>query len=126
MNEVDQCVLDAIERLTEKAHAALARGEKTVTMTLPAAGWLVLFDEIRDRRPRNYSSLIRDDFMDRLNEAIERLHDEANFLIASNPKPIADRMARHIPPSTADVAAAMGQRGHRQWQQRHRTRRSDA
>ncbi len=90
-----------IEILREKLMAALAEGKKTATIQLPVMGWLSLLDEIQDRRPRNYSALLQDDHLDRLNALIEWLGAEIRYVIANNPS-VASRFGeeRHRKPGS--------------------------
>ena len=76
-----------IEKLNEAVLAAMARGEQTVKFEIPVMGWLAIFDEIRDRRPRNYSRLLVDDTITRLNDAIDFLLQETRHMIAWGPRP---------------------------------------
>jgi len=62
-----------IETLNAAVLAAIERGEQTVTIKLPCFELLAILEEIRDRRPRNYSRLIADDTIERLNAAIDRI-----------------------------------------------------
>jgi hypothetical protein len=111
--EREQRALEAEKRhlltfadMREKLMAGLGRGELTVTFTLPAMTWLDILDEIEQRRPRNYSMLLRDDLFDQLNAAIDRVHDEANFMIAYGPAgSVASRMDPERAPSRRDLAS---------------------
>jgi len=58
--------------LQEEVLSAVERGEHVVTVTLDAAAWLAIIDEVKDRRPRNFSQLLRDDFIERLESLILR------------------------------------------------------
>lgn len=88
--ERDQC--ETITSLREMLGQALAQKRTTVTLELSVFVWLNILDEVFDRRPRNYSRLLADDTLDRLNEAINRLHVEANLLIAAGPsQAVAER-----------------------------------
>jgi hypothetical protein len=74
--------LDNMRALEVELEVAFARGDKTATLKLSTLGWLSIVAEIKDRRPRNYSRWLADDTLARLNEAIERLHEVAVFMIA--------------------------------------------
>lgn len=96
----------AIRDFRERLMEALGRGELESTFKLPTMRWLDILDEIQDRRPRNYSMLLRDDLFDRLNAAIDRVHDEANFMTAYGPSgSVAARMDPDRQPSRRDLAS---------------------
>ncbi len=59
--------------------------------------WLNLLDEIEGRNARKYSQLVRDDFLDRLEETRERLHDEITYMVAMQPGPVAGRYGEGKP-----------------------------
>ena len=60
--------------------AALAAGQSTVTLELPVMAWLAILDEVRDRRPRNYTRILADhtaDVFASMAEALcDQMHDE--------------------------------------------------
>lgn len=104
--EAEKLHLQTFADIREKLMAGLSRGELTVTFTLPAMRWLDILDEVEQRRPRNYSMLLRDDLFDRLNSAIDRLHDEANFMVSYGPSgSVAARMDPDRVPSRRDLAS---------------------
>jgi hypothetical protein len=104
--EAEKCHLLTIQDIREKLMAGLSRGELTMSFSLPTMRWLDILDEIEQRRPRNYSMLLRDDLFDRLNSAIDRLHDEANFIVAFGPSgTVAARMDPDKVPSRRDMAS---------------------
>lgn len=104
--EAEKRHLRTIADMREKLMTGLSRGELTVTFTLPAMRWFDILDEVEQRRPRNYSMLLRDDLFDRMNAAIDRLHDEANFMVAHGPSgSIAARMDPERQPSRRDLAS---------------------
>lgn len=86
--------------------AALAAGNATVSYQLPVLAWLDIIAEIKDRHPRNYSSLLRDDMMERLENAIERLHEETTFVIAHGPADVSQRVSAERAQMRRDVASA--------------------
>jgi hypothetical protein len=103
--EAEQKYLNTIAEMREHLDAALVRRETFVSFELPVMAWVAVLDEIENQRPRNLSQLMRDDTLDRLNEAIDRLHDEANFLIASGPGDVAARIDPARRASRRDVAS---------------------
>lgn len=85
--------INTVEVLREHLMGALARRETTISFELPVMAWMAFCDEIEQHRPKNYSALLRDDAIDRLNAAIDRVHDEVLFMVASGPSPlVAARM----------------------------------
>jgi hypothetical protein len=68
-------LMDHVLVLQEEVLAAVDRGEQTVSVMLDAAAWLAIIDEVKDRRPRNLSQLLRDDFIDRLEAVVMRLEN---------------------------------------------------
>jgi hypothetical protein len=97
--------IENIENLREVLMRALADGRKTVKFELDVFGWLMLLDEVQDRRPRNYSALLRDDAMDRLEDSIEWLQAEIREVMVHGPSNLAGRFdgrrikRRHVPPA---------------------------
>jgi hypothetical protein len=77
--------LDNMRALEAELLAALARGDKTLKLELSVVGWMNVVDEIRDRRPRNFSRLLADDTLARMNAAIDRVHEEVVFMAAHGP-----------------------------------------
>lgn len=75
----------ALQELVNRAwvDAHLGRGPAEVTLTLPVVAWVGILDELKERRPRNLSYLLANDTAERLDAAIDRMHDEVNFVIAS-------------------------------------------
>lgn len=69
----DAQFIAGIEAIREKAMDALAKRHAKVTVTFSPLGLLTLLDEIQDRNPRNYTALVRDDTIGRLNAAIDRM-----------------------------------------------------
>lgn len=67
----DDALLRYLGNLADNLLASAARGEEKATIDLPVKAWLAIIDEIRDRRPRNYSRLLADDTIARLNEIID-------------------------------------------------------
>jgi hypothetical protein len=86
--------IENVDKLREELMAALAAGKRTVTLNLPVLAWLAFLDEIQDRRPRNYSALLHDDHLDRLNASIEWLGAEIRHVIANSPTGVAPRFKR--------------------------------
>lgn len=85
--------LNTVAELREHLMACLSRRETVLTFELPVMAWMAFCDEIEQHRPKNYSALLRDDAIDRLNAAIERVHEEVLFMVASGPAPlVAARM----------------------------------
>lgn len=68
-------LMEHVLLLQEEVLAAVERGEHTVSVMLDAAAWLAIIDEVKDRRPRNFSQLLRDDFIDRLESVVLRLEN---------------------------------------------------
>lgn len=93
LSDAEQTHCDAILALQKAIlKAAMGQGHRTVTLSLDVFVWWGILDEIVDRRPRNFSAVFRDDTMERLHAAIDRLHGEANYLIAAGPsQSVADR-----------------------------------
>jgi hypothetical protein len=97
--------IENVERMRETLMTALAAGHKTVKFELDVFGWLMLLDEVQDRRPRNYSALVRDDAMDRLEDSIEWLQAEIRAVMAHGQSNLAGRFdgrrikRRHAPPA---------------------------
>ena len=83
--------LENFDMLREALMKALANREKTVKLELSVLGWLALVDEIQNRRPRNYSALLRDDTLDRLEASIEWLGAEIRHVIAAGPSDVSAR-----------------------------------
>lgn len=88
----------AFNAIQEKCFEALGEGKMQLTMTLDTLAWIDIIQEIKNRNPRNYSQLLRDDMMDRMEAAIERLHDEATYLATAQPGDIAKKMDPERPP----------------------------
>lgn len=86
----DEARLRYFDALEAAVYQAVADGKPTISFELPSVGWMNIVDEIKDRAPRNYSRLLRDDLLERLGEAIDRLHDEANYLAAFSPGLVSD------------------------------------
>lgn len=98
--EAEREYVRVVQDFRERLMAALGRGELNSTFTLPTMVWLMLLDDMRDRRPRNYSAMLRDDTLDRLNAAIDRLHEEANFMVAFGPsRDVAPRFDPSVKPT---------------------------
>lgn len=85
--------LQNIEALTEACEDAVRRGNRTVSIELPALGWLAIFDEIQNRRRENFSKLTADRHVEELNEVITRLHDLIVHILANGPGQISEAMA---------------------------------
>lgn len=83
--------LKAFATLDKILMEAMARGEMSVKVELSVWHWLNILDEVKDRQPRNYSALLRDDLVARMNAAIDRVHEEANYIAAFSPGLVADR-----------------------------------
>ena len=105
-NWEDYRLFDGLNEMQNLLMDALAAGQLSIKLELPVLTWLAIVDEIKGRRPKNYSQLLRDDMVERLEAAIERLHDEANFLIAFGPASIASRQPGMKQPTKRDVASA--------------------
>lgn len=97
--------LRTIQELQDACMAALADRKLTLTLELSTLVWIDIVAEIKDRIPRNYSQLLRDDMMDRLEDAIARLHDETNYMIASGPGSIAERHDPRRQATRRDIAS---------------------
>jgi hypothetical protein len=76
--------IEGCRKMRESAMLALAAGHQTVTVTLTTLGLSCLLDELDDRP--GYGRLLRDDAIDRLNAAIDRLevHSLALGIMAVN------------------------------------------
>lgn len=94
MTERDFIRLQPWAEIEELLYAALAKGERTFKVELNAAQWMTVLDDLKDQAPRNYSRLVRDDTIERMNEAIERLHDEVNYMIVHGKGNVADAFPR--------------------------------
>jgi hypothetical protein len=98
--------LNTVAEMREHLMGCLERRETMLTFELPVMAWMAFLDEIVGHRPRNYSQLLRDDTIDRLNAAIDRLHDEANFMVAFGPSPsVASRADPEREKSRRDIAS---------------------
>lgn len=104
---VEKTRFEAFNEIQEQCMAALARGEMKVTMTLEALAWIDIIQELKDRNPRNFSSLLRDKTMERMEAAIERLHEEVTYLVVSQPGAVAKRTD---PKREAPVRSAVSSR----------------
>jgi hypothetical protein len=93
--DAERRYINTIAEMRELIMAALANKQGTLTLELPTMAWMAVLDEIEARRPRNFSQLLRDDTIDRLNDVIERLHEEVTYLVVSGPSPTV--AARHNP-----------------------------
>lgn len=71
--EQDEYVVAVIENVRFDVMAALARGDREVTITASPLMIAGLLDDMLDRKPRNFSMLLRDHTIDRLEGAIARL-----------------------------------------------------
>lgn len=87
MADAEKQYVATMLKFREDLMAALGRGELSITYTLPTMRWLDILDEIQDRRPRGFSMLLRDDLFDRLGAAIDRIHEEVNYMVAVGPSP---------------------------------------
>jgi hypothetical protein len=58
--------LQHVKKLQGAVMQAADAGMKDVQVTLSVPAWLAIIDEIKDRRPRNYSMLLADEIIDRL------------------------------------------------------------
>jgi hypothetical protein len=111
----DAAHFESMQRLETELMSALAAGRSEVTITLDTMGWLGIVNEIKDRRPRNYSRLLADDAMERLNAAIDRIHEEANYIAASGPGMVSERIgtkkktARQV--ASPELLRSMRERG---------------
>lgn len=89
----DRVRIETIEALKSHLMATLERRELVATYELPVLTWLSVIDEIENRHETGFAALLRDNMMSRLGSAIERLHDEVNYLVAAGPATVAERMA---------------------------------
>lgn len=88
----------AFNDLQEQLFAALAKGQMQTTLTIDTLAWIDIIQEIKGRNPRNFSQLLRDDQADRLEAAIQRLHDEATYLVTAQSGSVAKKMDPERPP----------------------------
>lgn len=79
--------LRTLQDLEDHLMATLADRKLTAIYELPVTGWLSIIDEIKNRHPVGFMALLRDDAMTRLNAAIERIHEEVNYMVAVGPSP---------------------------------------
>jgi hypothetical protein len=102
----EQKYLNTVAEMREHLMGCLERRETMLTFELPVMAWMACLDEIENRRPRNFSQLLRDDTIGRLNAAIDRLHDEANFMVALGPSPsVASRVDPDRAKSRREIAS---------------------
>ncbi len=78
-------ILYTLDDIEDHCFRTLEAKKLELTLNLPVLLWIDIISEIRNRNPRNYSQLLRDDMMLRLEDAIERLHEETLFMIAGGP-----------------------------------------
>jgi hypothetical protein len=105
-NDDERKYINTVAVMREHLMNALARRETVLTFELPVMAWMAFCDEIEDRRPRNYSALLKDDHLRQLHGAIDRLHEEINFVIAYGPGgSVAARMDPERAPSRRDLAS---------------------
>ena len=97
-DEPERHRIETFEKMEALLMEALAAGNTEATLTLNVHRWLSFLDEVRDRHPRNYSRLVADDTIARLNDAIDRIHGEANYLAAFSSGSVADHFAGKPPP----------------------------
>ena len=77
----DNEVMKAIQKLTDDLLACAAAGNTTATVELPIKMWLAIIDEIKGRRPRNYSQLVADDTIERFLDLYEKLGGQVSQLM---------------------------------------------
>lgn len=94
MIERDVIRLHLWQQIEELLYAALARGERTLKIEISVNQWIIVLDDLKGQAPRNYSRLVRDDTIERMNEAIDRLHDEINYMIVHGKGNVADAFPR--------------------------------
>jgi hypothetical protein len=109
LSPAEQDRFAAFTEIQEQCFAALAAGKMQTTMTLDTLAWIDIIQEIKDRNPRNFSQLLRDDQVNRLEAAIERLHDEALFMATARPGKVANNLAhdRQAAPPRSNVSDAL-------------------
>lgn len=101
----DGTVLTTVDDIENLCYRTLEEKKLMLTLELPVLLWIDIVSELRDRNPRNYSQLLRDDMMLRLEEAIERLHEETLFLVASGPaQTVSERFHPDRPRSRRELA----------------------
>jgi len=66
-------LLRYIQSLGDDLLKAAADGKKDASIELPIHAWLAIIDEIKGRRPRNYSQLIADDTIERFIDIWDKL-----------------------------------------------------
>lgn len=86
--------IETVQGLKDHLMRTLENRRLTATYELPVLKWLDIIDEIQNRHPKGFSALFRDYTIDRLNAAIERIHEEVNYMVASGPADsVAERYA---------------------------------
>lgn len=76
----DSRLFQSIQSLTDKLLEEAAGGATIANPTLPISTWLAIIDEIKDRRPRNYSRLIADDTNERLLDVWDKFGQQVSHL----------------------------------------------
>lgn len=99
----------AINAIQEQLFEALGKGQMQTTITLDTLAWIAVMQEVKNRNPRNYSQLLRDDMMERMDAVIERLHEEVTYLATAQPGPVAKRTDPHRepPPPRSSISGAL-------------------
>ena len=69
----DNELMKAIQALADDLLASADAGNTSATVELPIKMWLAIIDEIKGRRPRNYSQLVADDTIERLLDLYDKL-----------------------------------------------------
>jgi hypothetical protein len=97
---------ETIQHLREHLMECLQRRETVLTFELPVMAWMAVLDELENKREKNISYLLRSDIVDRLNAAIDRIHDEANFMVSFGPSPtVAARLDPNRQRTRRDLAS---------------------
>lgn len=91
----DAEVVENFEHIYEQATLAMAKGHTQTVFTVETKSFLALLDEIKNRRPRNISYLLADERISRMDDLIDRLHEEVSYMIANGP---ADNVSSRFDP----------------------------
>lgn len=92
------------DQVREQVFTAMTNRQTEFTLTLPTLQWLDIIDEIQDRHARNMSRLVRDDLIEQLQLAIDRMHEEIKYMIVFGPAPtVSQRIEPSAWPTEADV-----------------------
>lgn len=96
--------VQAWKELEEAALQAFAAREKEMVLRWDPKKVMALCEEVLNRRPRNISYLMKDDFIDRAESLLDRMTEEVAFMISVGPsETVSERFApdrkRYFPAS---------------------------